>query len=211
MLNKDSDLFSSSKRQILGAGLVSLLSPGELTMKAWAAPISTNHADVEAALRMGGVVIAFRHAIAPGTFDPPGFVLGDCATQRNLSEQGRAQALRIGAWFKARSLQPSRIRNSPWCRCADTARLAFGVQESWAALASPQGATETTNQAALKELRKSVSAVKQLNKGGFEVWVTHMFVLSDLVQTPTASGEGLVLQADDKGDVRVLARLTVDA
>ncbi len=211
MTNKDSDLFSSKKRQVLGAGLVSLLAPSVLTLKAWAAPSGTNHAEVEAALRMGGVVIAFRHAIAPGTFDPPGFVLGDCATQRNLSEQGRAQALRIGAWFKARSLQPSRIRNSPWCRCADTARLAFGVQESWAALASPVAGTETTNQASLEQLRKSVSAVKQLNKGGFEVWVTHMFVLSDLVQTPTASGEGLVLQADNKGVVRVLARLTVDA
>lgn len=31
-----------------------------------------------------------RHAIAPGTGDPPGFTLGDCATQRNLDDRGRA-------------------------------------------------------------------------------------------------------------------------
>ena len=52
-----------------------------------------------AALRRGGLVAAFRHATAPGTFDPPGFKLDDCSTQRNLSDDGRAQARRIGAWF----------------------------------------------------------------------------------------------------------------
>jgi len=32
---------------------------------------------VSTLLRRGGVVIAFRHALAPGTFDPPGFRLDD--------------------------------------------------------------------------------------------------------------------------------------
>jgi len=36
-------------------------------------------------LRDGGYVILIRHAIAPGTGDAPGFRLGDCSTQRNLS------------------------------------------------------------------------------------------------------------------------------
>jgi len=34
-----------------------------------------------------------------------------------------------------------------------------------------------------------------------------MFVLADLVATNTASGEGLILQADSAGQPRVLARL----
>ncbi|MDW7710492.1 MAG: hypothetical protein SCH98_08450 [Deferrisomatales bacterium] len=51
-----------------------------------------------AALRSGG------HAVAPGTGDPPGFALGDCGTQRNLSEEGRAQAERIGARFRANGI-----------------------------------------------------------------------------------------------------------
>src|SRR5689334_2974247 len=39
------------------------------------------------ALQGGGMVVLLRHAQAPGTGDPPGFRLGDCSTQRNLSSQ----------------------------------------------------------------------------------------------------------------------------
>lgn len=162
--------------------------------------------DAETALRAGGVVVAFRHALAPGTFDPPGFVLGDCRTQRNLSEEGRAQARRIGAWFKSRSLQPARVRSSPWCRCVDTATLAFGQAEAYAALGSPRGAPETTNAVSLRELHHAVEAAS-LQRGRFEVWITHMFVLSDLVGQNTGAGEGLVLRAETAGALQVLARI----
>jgi hypothetical protein len=48
-----------------------------------------------ALLRGGGQVIMLRHAATDGTFgDPPGFQLGACATQRNLTAQGREQARR---------------------------------------------------------------------------------------------------------------------
>lgn len=87
-------------------------------------------------------VLALRHALAPGTFDPPGFRLGDCSMQRNLSDEGRAQARRIGAWFSARALLPARVRSSPWCRCVDTATLAFGAPERWAALGSPRSSID---------------------------------------------------------------------
>lgn len=163
--------------------------------------------DVAALLRQGGVVVAFRHALAPGTFDPPGFRVEDCRTQRNLSEDGRAQARAIGRWFQAQGLQPARVRSSPWCRCLDTARLAFGQAEAWAALGSPRGAMETTNAAHLGELRQGLAAAAQ-QRGRFEVWVTHMFVLSALADTGTDSGEGLLLRAEG-GVVRVLARLRV--
>jgi phosphohistidine phosphatase SixA len=164
--------------------------------------------DVAALLREGGAVLALRHALAPGTFDPPQFKLGDCSTQRNLNDEGRAQARRIGEWFKTRSLQPARVRSSPWCRCIDTATLAFGTAESWPSLGSPRGATETTNAASLRELRQAV-ATAAAQRGRFEVWVTHMFVLADLVGTNTSSGEGLVLTADAAGALKVLARLPI--
>ena len=162
--------------------------------------------DAAALLRDGGVVLALRHALAPGTFDPPQFKLGDCSTQRNLSDEGRAQARRIGDWFKSRALKPARVRSSPWCRCIDTATLAFGAAEPWAALGSPRGATEATNAESLAELRRAVAQAAS-QRGRFEVWVTHMFVLSDLVGGNTAVGEGLVLKADAAGAVQVLARL----
>jgi Histidine phosphatase superfamily (branch 1) len=164
--------------------------------------------DVARLLREGGALIAFRHALAPGTFDPPGFKPGVCGTQRNLNDEGRAQARRIGEWFSARDLKPARVRSSPWCRCLDTATLAFGTAEPWAALGSPRGATESTNAQSLAELRRALAAASAPRRP-FEVWVTHMFVLSDLAGTNSASGEGLVLRAEGAQGVKVLGRLQV--
>ena len=164
------------------------------------------------ALREGGGVVAFRHALAPGTFDPPGFRLGDCRTQRNLDSEGRAQARRIGDWFRANGLTSWRVRSSPWCRCIDTARLAFGRVEVWAPLGSPRGYGEATNAESLSLLRRSVAhAVTQRDR--FEVWVTHMFVLQALAGAGAASGEGLLLRprgAQGAEGVEVVARLRVD-
>lgn len=79
-----------------------------------------------ALLRDGGHVVLLRHANAPGSGDPASFDLANCATQRNLSERGRNQARRIGALFAARAAPVEPALSSSYCRCADTARLAFG-------------------------------------------------------------------------------------
>ncbi len=183
-----------ARRALLGAAALTAL------------PRLASAAEVEPLLREGGVVIAFRHALAPGTFDPPEFKLGECRTQRNLSDGGRAQARRIGEWFEARQLKAARVRSSPWCRCMDTAQLAFGSAEPWAALGSPRGATEATNAESLAALRRALAEAGR-QRGRFEVWVTHMFVLSDLAATNSSSGEGLVLRAGPGGAAQVLARL----
>ena len=180
-----------------------------LLAAALAAPAIARAADTPAwrdTLRQGGGVIAFRHALAPGTFDPPGFKLGVCSTQRNLSDEGRAQARRIGAWFTQRGLMPSIVRSSPWCRCVDTARIAFGSAQAWAALGSPRGTGERTYGDQITQLRGALQAAQA---GRFEVWVTHMFVLSDLAGTGTASGEGLVLRSGAGGAPTVVARLAI--
>ncbi|MCO5355326.1 histidine phosphatase family protein [Acidovorax kalamii] len=189
-----------ARRAVLGAGLALA------SLRGWAA----QDADAEALLRKGGVVAAFRHSLAPGTFDPPGFRLGDCSTQRNLSEEGRAQARSVGAWFQQRQLQPGKVLSSPWCRCVDSATLAFGTPQVWAALGSPHGSPETTSTAHLRELRAALATASS-RPGRFEAWFTHMFVLSDLANTNASSGEALILRADTRGKTEVLARLAVPA
>jgi hypothetical protein len=164
--------------------------------------------DPEAALRAGGVVLAMRHALAPGTFDPPSFKLGECSTQRNLNDEGRAQARSIGAWFEARSLKPARVRSSPWCRCVDTATLAFGSTEPWGPLSSPRASGEARNAEHVKMLRQALVSASAPGRP-FEVWVTHMFVLAELAGENTGSGEGLVLRANRAGAPEVLARLNI--
>lgn len=79
-----------------------------------------------ALLREGGHVVLLRHANAPGTGEPANFDIAKCATQRNLSDRGRQQARRIGALFAARAAPVERVLTSSFCRCKDTATLAFG-------------------------------------------------------------------------------------
>lgn len=178
------------------------------TMLPCAAAFADEKDDIAAQLRAGGTVIAFRHALAPGTYDPPGFQLGDCSTQRNLDTEGRSQAQRIGSWFRQQSLKPALVRSSPWCRCTDTANLAFGGAEKWPALGSPHAGTEVINDAALQELRRALVAVTS-QPGRFEAWVTHGFVLSRLAGVSAASGEGVLLASGGDGMPRLLGRLVL--
>jgi len=206
LANPQTGSTSFTRRRLLQVGALGALASASGSPLLGSAQAATD--DVAALLRRGGVVVAFRHALAPGTFDPPNFKLGDCSTQRNLSAEGREQARRIGAWFAAQGLRPDSVRSSPWCRCMDTATLAFGAAQAWPALASPVGSPETTTADRLAQLRAALVQARQ-QPGRFAVWVTHMFVLADLVGVNTASGEGLVLQADAAGKPVALGRLVV--
>lgn len=157
-------------------------------------------------LRRGGLVLVMRHALAPGTFDPPEFNVNVCATQRNLSDEGRAQARRIGQWFTRHQLKPTTVLSSPWCRCIDTATLAFGRAQAWTALASPVGTASSTNLRSQRELALAVSAVSK-QVGRFEVWVTHQFVINDLAGVATDSGEGVLLRTDANETVQLAGRI----
>ena len=160
-----------------------------------------------AALRQGGVTVMMRHALAPGTFDPPGFKPGDCATQRNLSDEGRDHARRIGEWFRARRLLPAAVRSSQWCRCRDTATLAFGTAIDWTALNSVLAAREREPEqtAALR------AALARIPRGRFEVWVTHQGNIGALVGESAAPGDAVVLRHDRAaGGVVVVATLRVE-
>ncbi len=78
-------------------------------------------------LKAGGKVILMRHmATTPEADRWEGVDLGDCGTQRELSEEGRVQARRLGEAFGKLGIQVGKIFVSPYCRCRETARLAFG-------------------------------------------------------------------------------------
>ena len=82
------------------------------------------------ALRAGGLVVFLRHAeTGPANPDSANAVIGDCATQRNLNEAGRAQADEIGQAFRALAIPVGRVLASPFCRTMETATLAFGRVE----------------------------------------------------------------------------------
>ena len=169
-------------------------------------------------VRAGGVAVMLRHAATePGIGDPPEFRLGDCGTQRNLSDAGRAQARRIGAWFEQQRLAPAAVRSSAWCRCIDTARLAFGREQRWPPLDSlyRQGGRTADEEARLRALDAALRAVPP---GRFEVWVTHQVNITAATGEPAAMGEALVVRAAEGAPgrgapqrLRVVARLDFGA
>jgi len=172
---------------------------------AWSS-IARASPQAEALIRQGGVVVVFRHADAPGTFDPPGFSLNDCSTQRNLGPQGREQSRQIGQWFAYRGLKPQAVRSSPWCRCRDTARLAFGTAEVWPALGSTVGVSPEDTTVRTAQWRQALQAASR-RRPGFEVWVTHQFVMSAMTGRSAASGEGWVIGPGPDGAAQILATL----
>ncbi|MEO8604362.1 MAG: histidine phosphatase family protein [bacterium] len=89
-------------------------------------PPPGNASELAAALRSGGYVLFVRHAATDRAADNARVNLDDCSTQRALSAAGLAQAHAIAAGLKRLRIPIGEVRASPYCRTADTARLAFG-------------------------------------------------------------------------------------
>jgi broad specificity phosphatase PhoE len=143
-----------------------------------------------AALVDGGHVALIRHGTAPPGYggDPPGFKLDDCSTQRNLDEQGRAEARALGEAFRRHGVSVARVVSSPWCRCLDTARLmAVGpVEPSWALVPD----RDPNVPVRLRELKALVSAWRG---PGTLVLVTHALTVRALLGFLPQQGETAVL------------------
>jgi phosphohistidine phosphatase SixA len=155
-------------------------------------------------LRGGGQVVLMRHAVTtPGVGDPPGFRLDDCATQRNLTDEGRADARRVGAAFRTRAVPVGRVLSSPWCRCVETARLAFGASELWTPLSNlfDNRAREPEQMRALREV------AGRRPTGGNLLLITHGSVVLPLAGIQPAPAELVILTPDDAGRFRVAGRL----
>jgi phosphohistidine phosphatase SixA len=160
-----------------------------------------------ALLRQGGHVVLVRHTVTtPGVGDPEGFRLEDCSTQRNLSEEGRQHARRIGEAFREFRVPIETLMTSPWCRCVETAGLAFGSgAEVWNALSNLFGRPENR--------QKQVDALSARIEGwrgkGNLVLVTHGSTVMALTRISPQTGEMVILAPRGEGRFAVAARLRV--
>lgn len=150
--------------------------------------------------------VLFRHAIAPGTGDPSNFTLNNCSTQRNLSSEGKAQAVRMGEAFKNRQINVTKILSSQWCRCLDTANLMnLGKVQPFPPLNSffnkPNHSEEQTNQ-----LRKFL--LEETHQDGVIVMVSHQVNITAISDIFPRSGEGVVLHIQQNNNkIKVLGRI----
>ena len=178
---------------VCGALLVLLPSAAPATEALWSQ------------LKKGGQIVLMRHAVTtPGVGDPPGFRLDDCVTQRNLTDAGREEAKRVGAAFRLRGIAVERVLTSPWCRCIETANLAFGKAEVSTALGNLFTHPENRDRQ-VREMRELVD----VPRAGNRVWVSHGATIAALTGVSLATAEMLIVTPQQGGGFVVLGRLSV--
>jgi len=155
-------------------------------------------------LRSGGVIVLMRHAATtPGVGDPPGFELGKCATQRNLSAAGRDDARAIGVAFRHHNIVPGAVWSSRWCRCLETARLAFDTAKPEPTLDSMFLVDEAIAAARVRDL---YNRLEQRRGAGPLVLVTHDVNIRALTGVYLEQGHMLLAELRG-GRLEVIGRL----
>ena len=138
-------------------------------------------------LKTGGKLIFIRHAYAPGGGDPDNFDINDCSTQRNLSNSGREQSQKIGNFFRENKIPISLVISSEWCRCKETAHIAFGNYETKNFLNSFFSEKFAKNKKTqIKNLKKYIN---NWNSDKNLVLVTHYVLISEVLNYAPSSGE----------------------
>ena len=160
-------------------------------------------ADPWSALRSAGHFALIRHAAAPGVLDPPGFRLDDCSTQRNLSAEGRAQAIRMGDLLRANGIAAARLHSSQWCRCLDTATLMKLGGVTQQPLLNYFGQDQARRAPQVEALRAWIARLELAQP---TLLVTHQVVISDITQSAAQDGEIFVLRREADGRLIVVGR-----
>ena len=154
-------------------------------------------------LQKGGKLIFIRHAYAPGGGDPDNFDINDCNTQRNLSDSGRAQSQKIGNFFKENKILIGKVYSSEWCRCKETALIAFNKFEKKEFLNSFFSSKFSKNKHS--QIKKFKKFIKDWDGDKNLIFVTHYVVISEILNYNASSGE--IVISDKNYDV--IANLTI--
>jgi phosphohistidine phosphatase SixA len=186
--------------------MIHLVATLALVLAALSAPSVQAQDAAWATLARGGIGL-IRHAEAPGGVgDPAGFRLDDCATQRPLSDRGRAQAAALGSALRERGIAVGRLLSSQWCRCLETARrMALGPVQDFAPLNNLFGRRELA-EAQTRALRESIRA---WSGPGALLMVSHGSTILALAGVNPGEGEIVVVESrsDSESGVRVVGRI----
>ena len=155
-------------------------------------------------LEDGGKLIFIRHAYAPGNGDPAGFNLNDCSTQRNLSDDGRKQAQRIGEFFTKNKIEIDKVLSSEWCRCKETAKIAFKNYSTNSFLNSFYSSKFSKNKD--KQVKAFNYYIKNLESEKNLIFVTHYVFISEVLNYGPSSGEIVV---SDK-NLNIIGSIEID-
>jgi len=159
-------------------------------------------------LQKGGYVFYFRHA-ATDMFqldDHP--TLGDCTTQRPLSDEGREQARTIGKAFRKQKIPVGLVLSSPFCRCVETAQLAFGKATVDDSLFFATRLSAAERKANAEKLRKNIA--KRPDTGSNTVIVAHNANMMEAYGIwPNEEGDALIFKPDGDSPGQPVAEVPV--
>ncbi|MBF2014189.1 MAG: histidine phosphatase family protein [Rivularia sp. T60_A2020_040] len=161
------------------------------------------------ALKQGGHVIYFRHTQTEKDYaDQVKAVMGDCSTQRMLSETGWKQAKTIGYGFRKYTIPFDQVISSQYCRAWQTADLAFGKYEKNADLNFPKAEDYTPEQTAQMKAQLTPMLTAVPAKATNTVIVGH----DDLFEAatgiyPDPQGMAYVVKPDGKGGFELIANM----
>jgi len=141
-------------------------------------------------LEDGGKIIFIRHAYAPGSGDPNNFNLNDCSTQRNLSDEGRKQAEYIGEFFRNEKIKIDKVLSSEWCRCKETAKIAFKNFSTNSFLNSFYSSKFAKNKD--KQINSLNNYIIKFKSDNNLILVTHYVLISEVLKYGPSSGEIVV-------------------
>ena len=141
-------------------------------------------------LKDGEKLIFIRHAYAPGNGDPSNFNLNDCSTQRNLSDEGRKQAQYIGEFFREHKIEIDKVLSSEWCRCKETAAIAFKDFSSKSFLNSFYSSKYVKNKD--KQVKELNDYIEKFENKKNLILVTHYVLISEVLDYAPSSGEIVV-------------------
>ena len=141
-------------------------------------------------LEEGEKLIFIRHAYAPGNGDPNNFNLNDCSTQRNLNSNGRKQAKDIGNFFRENKIKIYKVLSSEWCRCKETADIAFNDYSTINFLNSFYSSKYAKNKD--KQVEALNNYIKKFKSGKNLIFVTHYVLISEVLDYGPSSGEIVV-------------------
>ena len=145
-------------------------------------------------LQKGGKLIFIRHAYAPGGGDPDNFDINDCASQRNLSQNGIKQSKKIGNFFKENNISIDLVLSSEWCRCKDTAKYAFGKYKTFKGLNSFYD--HRFHKFKTKQINELKKFIQNWDNKKNLVLVTHYVMINEILDYAPSSGE--IVVSNDK-------------
>lgn len=157
-------------------------------------------------LQQGGYVIFFRHAATDHSqkdtdLNNP----TNCVSQRHLSEQGKEQARTIGEGFKFNNIPVGDVITSQFCRCSNTAKIAFGKAQTTIDITSIQGVTPEERLRRIAVIRAMLNTPPK--SGANTVLVAHKWMFKEASGQALSEGEAAIFKPQSEGVALLVKRV----